>query len=105
MIACFAFVKAVKAIHRTVFGRTERNFRFLAAFSAYRFEHFPGLAAVHTGFTGSTAGRAAFRLIGEAFFCVKFLLRSGKYKVITAFNAFQGLVFKHSTVTPFLCTP
>ena len=70
----FAFVKAVKAINGAVFRRTERNFRFLTALGAHSFKHFPRLGSVHTGFTGSTAGRAALGFIGETFFSIEFLL-------------------------------
>ena len=70
----FTFVKAVKAINGAVFRRTERNFRFLTALGAHSFKHFPRLGSVHTGFTGSTAGRAALRFIGETFFSIEFLL-------------------------------
>lgn len=66
--AGFVFVKAFVAIDRTVFRRMERNFRLLAAISANGFKHFFRLVAVHPGFTCGTAMRAAFRLIGEAFF-------------------------------------
>ena len=98
-------VKAFVAIDRTVFRRMERNFRLLAAISANGFKHFFRLVAVHPGFTCGTAMRAAFRLIGEAFFGIEFLFRSGKNKFFAALHAFQVLVFKHHTVTPFLCIP
>ena len=103
--AGFVFVKAFVAIDRTVFRRMERNFRLLAAISANSFKHYFRLVAVHPGFTCGTAMRAAFRLIGEAFFGIEFLFRSGKNKFFAALHAFQVLVFKHHTVTPFLCIP
>ena len=103
--AGFVFVKAFVAIDRTVFRRMERNFRLLAAISANSFKHFFRLVAVHPGFTCGTAMRAAFRLIGEAFFGIEFLFRFGIYIFFAALHAFQVLVFKHHTVTPFLCIP
>ncbi len=73
IMSCFTFIEAVKAINRAIFRRTERNFRLFTAFRTNRFKHFPRLGPFHTGLTGSTAGRAAFRFIGKTFLRIKFL--------------------------------
>ena len=98
--AGFVFVKAFVAIDRTVFRRMERNFRLLAAISANGFKHFFRLVAVHPGFTCGTAMRAAFRLIGEAFFGIEFLLTGREYEFSAAILAYQCLVLEHVFVFP-----
>ena len=96
-----AFVEAVKAVDRTVFGGLERNFRFLSAFRADRMIHLTGLGAIDAGFAGRSAVRAPLRFVREALFGVEFLLGSGEHELGTTFDTFQGLVFKHVVIHSF----
>lgn len=103
--AGFVFVKAFVAIDRTVFRRMERNFRLLAAISANGFKHFFRLVAVHPGFTCGTAMRAAFRLIGETFFGIEFLFRSGKKQILRRTPRISGSCLQTSYSHSFSLYP
>ena len=84
---------ALAAVNRSVVGRLERNFRFLAALSASRGEElFLGLSGV---LSGIAARLAALRLVLETALSVEFLLTGGENEFLSAIFAFQCLVFVH----------
>ena len=96
---CALRVEAVTAVNRTIRLRLERNFRVLAALSANHMEHLTLTAPLVTSTTTLVAAvTAACRLILKALLCVELLLTGCEHEVISAFLAYECLVFKcHSS--------
>jgi hypothetical protein len=79
---CTLFVEAVRAQHRTVAGRLERHFGFLAAIGAGHFVHLARSALGHL--VGLTALGAALGLILKALLLIELLLSGSKGELLPA---------------------
>lgn len=90
-----ALLVAIATIYRAVVAGRYRNFAFLAAVCTDSVVHCSGASLTAAVFTGIAAILAALRFVGKAFFSIELLLSGSKGKVLSAFGADKGFVFKH----------
>jgi hypothetical protein len=76
----------------------------LTAFCAYRLVHpFSTASSSAKGLSGGAAFRASGRLVFESLFGIKFLFRSRKNKISSAFLTIQSLILIHKKTSSWLC--
>ena len=92
------FSETIAAINGTITAGFEGDLAGLAAFSAYSIIHLAGAAVVSArvvALAGVTASFAALGLVGETFFCVKFLFAGSESEFVSAIFADQCFVVVH----------
>ena len=93
--------EALTAVDGAISAGLERHLSLAAATVADDGVHLPGSTTVAAlGTTGSTAGRAAARLILEALLSEELLLAGRKNEFVAAVTAGQGLVLVHGYKPP-----